>query len=132
MAGLTDTAENLALDWLLNVGTPTRPAVTHVALYTVAPTDTTAGTEVTNANAYARTAVTFGAASAGASANTNTVTFPAATGSWGTVVAIGLVTSATHGAGTLVGYGAATPNKTVGSTDVVEFPIGDIDVTFTD
>jgi hypothetical protein len=132
MAGLSDTAENLALSWLLNVGTPTRPAGPFIALYTVLPTDTTAGTEVTNANGYARQAVTFGTPSAGATSNTGAVTFPAATGSWGTVVGLAVVTSATHGAGDIIGYGAATPNKTVAATDVVEFPIGDIDVTFTD
>jgi hypothetical protein len=133
MAGLTDAAESLALDWLLVVGTPTRPAGTFVALYTVSPTDTTAGTEVTNANAYARQAVTFNAAGTdGITENSGVVTFPAATGSWGTIVAMGIVTSATYGAGNLTGYGAATPNKTVGNTDIVEFAAGAIVVQFTD
>ena len=58
MAGFTDYTEDLVLDWLLTSGSATRPTAWYVALYTVAPTDTGGGTEVSGTD-YARTAVTF-------------------------------------------------------------------------
>lgn len=79
---LTNTAENLMLDWINSVGTPTRPtAPLKLALCTTAPTDTTAGTEVTGGS-YVRTNANLGAASAGAVTNTAEIRFtnmPAAT-----------------------------------------------------
>lgn len=121
MAGsLTDTYENTYAD---AAGT----AATHLALYTVAPTDSTAGTEVTDANNYSRQAVTWTAASGGAIANDGDVTWPAATGSWGTIVAVAGVTSGTHGAGNIVFYSTLDANKTIGDTDVFEILDGDFD-----
>jgi hypothetical protein len=128
MAGLSDTFENRALDWILVTGTPTRASGTWLALYTAAPTDSTAGTEVTNANAYARQAVTFNAASGGATANAATVTWPAATGSWGTIVAVAVVDSATHGAGNVIAYGTLTSQAIV-ATNVYEILAGELDIT---
>lgn len=129
MAGLSDTYENRALDWLLVTGSPTRASGTWLALYTATPTDSTAGTEVTNANAYARTAITFDAASGGATQNAATVTFPIATGSWGTVTHWAVVDSATHGAGNIIIYGAFTASKTIAASDVFEVLDGDLDCT---
>lgn len=129
MAGFSDTLEDLVLDWALVVGSPTRPAGTWLALYTTAPTDSTAGTEVSNANNYSRQAVTMSAASGGATSNSATVTWPTASGSWGTVVAAAVVSSATHGAGNIIVYASLAANKTVGSGDVFEFLAGEFDVT---
>ncbi len=120
MAGLSDTYENLGLNWLLVVGTPTRATGTWLAAYTVAPTDSTAGTEVTNANAYARRPVTFSAAASGSTSNSATVTWATATGSWGTVVAIAVVDSATHGAGNVIAPGVLAESKVIGTNDVLE------------
>lgn len=125
MAGLTDAGEAIALDAALGVS----PAANRwLALYTAAPSESSAGTEVTNANAYARQPVTFAAASGGASSNSATVTWPAATGSWGTVVAVGIVTSATHGAGSVLGVGTFT-GVAVAAPNVFEILAGDLDVT---
>lgn len=129
MAGLSDTYENRALDWVLVTGTPTRASGTWLALYTAAPTDSTAGTEVTNANAYARQAVTFNAAASGSTANAATVTWPAATGSWGTVAAVAVVDSATHGAGNVIAYGNLTASQAVANTNVFEILAGQLTVT---
>lgn len=129
MAGLSDTYENRALDWLLVTGSPTRAAGTWLALYTAAPTDSTAGTEVANANNYSRQAVTFDAAANGATQNAATVTWPTATGSWGTIVAVAIVDSATHGGGNVIAYGSLAANKTIGSGDVFEILASDLDVS---
>lgn len=129
MAGLSDTFENRALDWLLVTGTPTRASGTWLALYTATPTDSTAGTEVTNANAYARTALTFDAAASGATQNALDVTFPTATGAWGTVTHWAVVDSATHGGGNIIIYGAFNASKTIASGDVFQVLDGELDIT---
>jgi hypothetical protein len=131
MSTLTNAAENLALDWLNNVGTPTRPGTLHVALATAASNlETPTWTEVTNANGYARQSITFGAAASGSASNSGTITFPAATGSaWGTVTHVAITTSATHGAGTVVWIGALTASKTVAVGDQLVFNVGSIVAT---
>lgn len=129
MAGLSDTYENRALDWVLVTGTPTRASGTWLALYTTAPTDSTAGTEVTNANAYARQSVTFSAAASGSASNSATVTWPAATGSWGTVTSVAVVDSATYGAGNVIAYGNLSASQAVANTNVFEILSGQLVVT---
>lgn len=129
MAGLSDTFENRVLDWVLVTGTPTRPSGTWLALYTATPTDNTAGTEVPNSNNYSRQAITFDAASGGATANAATVTFPAASGSWGTITHWAVTDSGTHGGGNIIIYGAFTASKTIGASDVFEVLAGDLDLT---
>src|SRR6188474_962295 len=105
-------------DAVLNVlrGTGITAVTPRIALYTV-QTDGEASplTEVTNANNYARTAVTFGAPSGGAMSNSGVVTFPTPSGNWGTIVAWGIVDSATHGGGNVLYYSDQTPNQTINS-----------------
>jgi len=79
--------ENKVLDHVLGGGDYTRPATVYVALYTVAPSDTGGGTEVTGGS-YARAAVTnnstnWPAASGGEKSNGTEITFETATASWG-------------------------------------------------
>lgn len=102
--------------------TITAPTQLYVGLFTTLPGDTGStgapsdGTEVTAANGYAR--VSVGTMSTWLSAssvvnttgrhrtNANTITFPAASGSWGTVVGYGLWDAST--AGNLWAYGSIT------------------------
>lgn len=118
MAALSDFAEPRVLTWLLRqASAPTfTPAATlYVALYTVAPTDAGAGTEVTGGG-YARQSVTFAApvdngAGGYKVTNSNALTFdsmPTAT-----IVAWGIFDAAT--AGNLYLHGSMTPN--VSTTD---------------
>lgn len=128
MAGFTNYAEDLVLDWLLTNGAATRPTAWYVALYTVAPGETGGGTEVSGGS-YARTAVTFtvsGTAPTTAS-NSAAVEFPTATGSWGTIVAAGIFDASTSG--NLLAFANLTTSKTVDSGDVLRFNTGEIDVT---
>ena len=82
MAGsLSDYAENKALDHILGTTSWTMPAPV-LGLFTTDPGEATGGTEVTGGS-YARTAITFNAASGGAATNI-LVTFPTATADWGT------------------------------------------------
>lgn len=66
---LSNTAENLVMDWINGVGTPTRPTTAlKVALVTAVGTDATAGTEVTGGS-YVRKNLTVAAATGGATTN---------------------------------------------------------------
>jgi hypothetical protein len=122
---LTNTAENLMLDWVNGVGSPTRPTTPlKVALVTANGTDTSAGTEVSGGS-YARQNVTFTAASSGATANDAAITFtnmPAAT-----IVGVEVWDSA--GTPVRLWYGALAANKTTNSGDTFTIATGDLDLT---
>jgi len=83
---LTDYAERKALDAVFNDSARTYT----VALFTITPTETTAGTEVSTDNTgYARQTISFTAATTTSNttkvSNDATITFGPATASWGTV-----------------------------------------------
>jgi hypothetical protein len=121
---LTNAAENLILDHFLGVTNYAFDSTIFVGLYTVAPTDSTGGTEVTGGS-YVRKAVTFSAASAGATSNTTDIDFtgmPAAT-----TVAIAVHTAVT--AGTMLMYGTLTTNKTTDAGDTLRIAAGDLDIS---
>ncbi len=121
---LTDAAENLILDHFLGVTNYAFDSTIFVGLYTVAPTDSTSGTEVTGGS-YVRKAVTFASSSAGATSNTTDIDFtgmPAAT-----TVAIAVHTAVT--AGTMLMYGTLTTNKTTDAGDTLRIAAGDLDIS---
>lgn len=124
MAGnLTDYAENKLLDHLLGTASYTMPT-TYVALYTVAPTDSSAGTEVTGGS-YARQAVSFASSSGGATSNTANIDFtgmPACT-----VVAIGITDASSSG--NILVYGTLAVNKTLDAGDTLRVATGDLDIS---
>ena len=98
----------------------------YVALYTVAPSDSGGGTEVSG-NAYARTAVTFDAASGG-SINNQLVTFPTASGgNWGTITHFGIFDAVT--AGNLLAHGALTESKVINDGDQLKFSAGNLTIS---
>lgn len=147
MAAFTDFAENKLLDFIfraqaltgINGATAaagTGPANLYIGLLTVAPTDSTAGTEVSGNN-YSRVTVassltnwkstqndsTASTGTSGTTSNTNTITFNNPTPSgWGTVVAVGIYDSSTTG--NLLIYSALTVSKTINAGDTVTFPAG--------
>ena len=126
---MTNAAELLVLDWINVVGTPTRPtSPLKVALFTTSPNQETGtgGTEVSGGS-YARTSVTFGAASGGSSANSADVTFPTATALWGTVVAAGIYDSA--GTPVLLWVGNLSASKTIDTGDTFKIPSGQLTVS---
>lgn len=148
MVAMTDFMENKLMDFLFRAqalgitgataAAGTGPATLYISLFTVAPTDSTAGTEVSG-NAYARVAVTSSLANwagsqgagttvassgtGGTTSNNAVVTFPTPTPSgWGTVVAFGIHDAST--AGNLLIYSALTVSKTINAGDAVTFPAG--------
>ena len=120
---ISDIAELLILDHLclVTAWTPTTPL--KIALYTVVPTDTGGGTEVAGGS-YARTNVTFAAASAGSSSNNADVTFPTATASWGTVAGLAIFDS--NATPKMIWYGPLTASKTIDIGDVFKVPSGSL------
>lgn len=126
--GKTDVGENKVLDHM--TGKSTWGAVTaYIGLFTAAPTDTTAGTEVTGGS-YARKSTAAGdwaLASAGSTSNTNAITFTTATGSWGNVTHFGLFDAAT--AGNLLRYAPLTTPKTISTGDTASFASGALVMT---
>jgi len=121
----TNAFETTILNWGFTVDSATRPTSWYVALYTVAPNDTGGGTELSG-DAYVREASTFSVTGDTAS-NTGAIEWAAATGDWGTVVAIGVFDAVS--AGNLLAYGNLTSSKTIQTGDIFRIPAGDLDIT---
>lgn len=123
---MSNYLENALINGTLRATSYTAPTTIYVALYTSDPTDADAGTEVSGGS-YARTSVTFGAPSNGVSTNSADVTFPTATGSWGTVTHIGLRDAST--AGNLLYHTPLDTSKTISSGDIFKITTGNLSVT---
>lgn len=126
MAAFSDYLENKLLDHALGVAAFTAPGTVYLAAFTSNPTDAGTGAEVSGGS-YARQAVTFGAASGGATENSATVTFPQATASWGTVTHLGIFDAAS--AGNLLVHAPLTTARAIDTDDVLEVLAGDLDVS---
>jgi hypothetical protein len=137
MSAATDFAESLALNFLLNTQTATRPTSWYIALHTGDPGEAGTSSEVSNSNAYARTAVTFDAASQPSSGftfcdNSATVTFPTANGgNWGTITHISIKTSDTYGSGDTLFKGQLTASKVVNDGDTFQIQAGQLVISLT-
>ncbi len=127
MAGFSDYLEDKVLDHVFGGVAYTQPTK-HVALYTVAPTDTGGGTEVTG-GAYARQTSTFNVSGTSPTTATNAaaVEYPTATADYGTVVAVGIFDALSSG--NLLAYANLTASKVVSTGDVFRFNAGDLDIT---
>lgn len=143
MSGMSAYMEDGILKYLKNAsltGTPfagaTAPTTEYVALFTTNPTadDGTGAVEVSG-SAYARVAIT---ASSGWSAisgsgtsphqisNSGVVTFPTPTGSWGTIIGIGIYDASSSG--NLLYWNSIT-SQPIASGVVASFAIGALVIT---
>jgi hypothetical protein len=126
------------LNYIFNGGSFSAPANLYLALFTVAPTISTTGTEVTNAGAYARVTVASNttnwptiSGSTTTVQNAVAVTFTAATANWSSssnITDAGFFDSGTYGAGNLLYWGDVTTAKPVLSGDTATFAINGISV----
>lgn len=134
MGSFSNYTELKVLDHIVGKTSFTMPTA-YLALATADPTDAGTGAsmnECANANSYARVSTAgadWAAAAAGANQNANDITFPEASGSWGTVTHFALVDSGTWGAGNMIGHGSLAASKAIGSGDTPKFAAGDIDIT---
>lgn len=125
MSAFSNYLENKVLLHVFGGTAYTAPTTLYLALYTVAPSDTGGGTEVSGTS-YARQTVAFTVTDDTAS-NTSAVEFPTAGSTWGTIVAVGIFDNLTSG--NLLAYGNLTASKTIASGDVFRVPAGDLDIT---
>jgi hypothetical protein len=126
MAEMSNYLENALINATLRNTSYTSPTTVYVGLYTSDPGEGNTGTEVSGGS-YARTAVTFGAPSNGVSTNSASVTFPTATGTWGTVTHIGILDASTSG--NLLYYTPLDASKAIASGDVFTISTGNLSVT---
>jgi hypothetical protein len=130
-----NTLENVLLDHILGAITYTPETTVYLGLSTADPLDTFAGLAEPAGSGYARVAVTnnatnFPAASAGLKSNGTAITFPSASGSWGTVTHFFIANHATATAVTnLMFFGALTTARAISSGQTPSFAIGDLDIT---
>ena len=128
MAGFSDYLEDKVLDHVFGGTSYTAPGTLYVALYTVAPSDTGGGTEVSG-GAYVRKTATFNVSGTSPTTATNAaaVEYPTATANYGTVVAVGVFDALTSG--NLLAYANLDASKVVSSGDVFRFDAGGLDIT---
>jgi len=110
----------------------TPPATLYVGLSTTAPAQGGTGITEPSGNGYARVAVTnnttnFPNATNGSKSNGTTITFPASTGSWGTVGYFFVADAAS--AGNILAYGTLNNPQTVSSGDTLSFAVGALTIT---
>jgi hypothetical protein len=125
MSEISTYLENALINATLRNTTYTSVATVYVSLWTSDPTDAGSGTEVSGGS-YARTAVTFGAPSSGVSTNSADVTFPTATGTWGTVGWIGINDALSSG--NLLYHTPLDVAKAITTGDVFKIATGNLSV----
>lgn len=121
----TDYLENKLVAHTFSNTAYTSPTTVYVALYTVAPTDSTSGTEVSGGG-YARQSAAFTTTN-NAATNSGAIEFPTATAGYGTVVAVAILDASSGG--NMLAYASLAANKTIDSGDVFRIPAGDLDIT---
>ena len=126
MSAMSDYLENEILDHICSVGSYTMPANVYVGLSTGSFGEDNSGTELSGNN-YTRKEVTFSAASSGATTNSGTVEFNAATGSWGNVSHFGIFDASPSG--NLLIHGAFSVAKTITTGDILRINASDLDIT---
>lgn len=117
--------ENAVLNATLVNGQSYAAGNVYAALYSVAPTDSTSGTELSGSN-YSRQQVTFTVSSGTATSNV-TVTFGAASATWNTAVAWAILDASS--AGNILYYSTLSPAQTVLNGNSLTFASGDITIS---
>jgi hypothetical protein len=128
MGGFADYWENKILDHVFGKGNYTPPTI-YVALSTADPQDNASGLAEPGGNGYARVQTSgsdWNAAYGGSLDNAADITFPEATGSWGTITHFALFDAASGG--NMLAHGTLGQSKAIGSGDTAKFAAGDLDV----
>lgn len=128
----TNYLENALLDEVFGGVNYTPPTTLYIGLSTSAPTEAGGVTEPTG-NGYARASVTNNATNwpatggDGTKANGTVITFPQASGDWGTVTYFFIADALT--AGNILATGSLGVSKTIGSGDTASFGEGSLTIT---
>lgn len=132
MGSLSNYGENKFLEHLCSTAyTPV--AEVYLALCTADPGEAATGAscnEIADANGYVRTAINFGAASGRRITQSGVVTFPEASGSWGTITHWAIIDSATYGEGNVLAYGTCTPSFAPATGNTPNLSSGQVYIEF--
>jgi hypothetical protein len=126
MAEMSNYLENALINVTLRNTAYTAPVAVYISLHTADPTDAGTGTEVSGGS-YARQSATFGAPSNGVSTTTADITFPQASGAWGTIGWIGIWDASTSG--NMLYHTALDVSKTIDTGDIFKIAAGSLTVT---
>jgi hypothetical protein len=126
MAEFSNYLENKVLDHVLRNTSYTSPSTVYVGLFLSDPTDAGSGTECTG-SAYARQTLSVTTASGGIVTSSADVTFPQATGAWGTITHLGLLDALTSG--NLLMHTPLTTSKSIDNGDILKISSGNLTVT---
>lgn len=125
MAGsASDYSENKILDHITGKAEFAKPTA-YVGLSTADPTDDGSGLAEPSGGSYARvqtSAANWNSAASGSISNAQDITFPEATGSWGTITHFALFDA--ESGGNMLAHGDLTVSKAVSSGDTVKFSGG--------
>ena len=126
MAAASDYLELKILEHTLGITAYTQPSTVYLALFTTDPTDAGTGTEVSGGG-YVRQSIAWNTPASGATTNSADVTFPQATGNYGTVTHIGIYDNSSGG--NLLYHGALSASKSVETNDTFLVEAGDLSIS---
>lgn len=132
MGSLSDYAENSFLNHLFSSAYTPASAV-YLGLCTADPTDAATGAacnEVPNANGYARTIITFGAASNRQVVQAADVLFPAVSGSVSGITNWVITDSGTYGSGNVLAHGSFSSSFSLISGNILRVSSGQAVIQF--
>ncbi len=130
MSAMSDHLENKILDHITGTTAYSAPSAVYLGLSTGDFTDTGSGSSELSGSGYARVAVAFDASAIGATQNTSSIDFPAATGNWGSGSPVshwGIWDAATSG--NMLIHGSFSASKTIETNDVLRIAAGDLDLS---
>lgn len=129
MGSFANYWENEILDHLFSKGSYTPPTI-YVGLSIADPTDDASGLAEPSGNAYARVATVgadWNSASGGIIDNANDISFPQASGNWGTLTHFALFDAASGG--NMLAHGSLGVSKPISNGDTAKFAAGDLDIS---
>lgn len=129
--GFADYLELKILDHITGKTSFTKPTC-YVGLSTADPGEDASGLAEPSGNGYARVATAgadWEAAASGATQNANAITFPTASGSWGTLTHFALFDTLTSG--NMLASGALTSPQAITTNQIARFAAGALDITLT-
>lgn len=123
----TNYLENAVINHILRNTPLSSPSAVYVGLSTANPGEDGSGLAEPVGNGYVRRAVTFGAPADGTTSNTNTLSFAASGGNWGTITHFALFDAASGG--NMLYQTSLTASRTINDTDSAEFAVGTLTVS---
>ena len=126
MGSFSDYTELAVLNHITGKSTFALPTV-YIALSTASPLDSGAGMAEPSGSGYTRvttSGASWNAAAAGSVANATDLTFPEASGSWGTISHFALFDAISGG--NMLGWAALSAAKAIENGDTPKFAAGDL------